>query len=80
MLEKLVNEIRSGGTLEAGALAIRLGTSPQIIEAMLEHLQRIGYIKTYANCGDSCQGCSLNEACGKPRQNSLRLWQSVTES
>ena len=79
MLEQLVNEIKLGGTLETRTLAIRLGTSPQIIEAMLEHLERIGQIKTYANCGDSCQGCSLSEACVKPRQNTLRLWQSVTQ-
>ena len=40
MLEQLLKEIRAGGTLETGKLAARLGTTPQLIEAMLEHLQR----------------------------------------
>jgi hypothetical protein len=57
-------------------LAIRLDTSPQLVEVMLEHLQRAGYIKDYTSCGDGCQGCSLRDACGTQRRDSLRLWQS----
>ena len=49
MLEKLLQEIRAGGTLETRALADRLGASPQLIEAMLEHLQRSGLIQDYVN-------------------------------
>lgn len=78
MLLQLVDEIRTGGTLEAGALALRLGTSPQLVEAMLEHLQRSGYIQTYVGCSDVCGGCSLKEACSKPGQTTPRLWQSNT--
>jgi Mn-dependent DtxR family transcriptional regulator len=80
MLEQLVNEIRAGGTLETGDLAARLGTTPQLIEAMLEHLQRSGIIQAYIGCADSCQGCSLQDACKKQGQNSIRLWQSKSES
>jgi hypothetical protein len=75
MLEKLLSEIRSGGTLEVGLLASRLQTSPQMVEAMLEHLQRAGYIRSYQSCGDGCGGCSLKSECHKP-QSELRLWQS----
>jgi len=80
MLEQLVNEIRAGGTLETGALAARLGTTPQLIEAMLGHLQRSGLIQSYVSCTDGCLGCSLQDACKKPSQNTLRLWQSKSES
>jgi len=80
MLEQLVKEIRAGGTLEVSSLAARFGTSPQIIEAMLEHLQRNGYIQTYVRCDDGCQGCGLRNACSKPDQTTLRLWQSKPES
>ncbi len=77
MLEKLVEEIRLGGTLETGALAARLGTTPRLVEAMLEHLQRSGLIQAYVNCSDGCLGCSLQNACKKP--GTLRLWQSTSE-
>jgi hypothetical protein len=79
MLEQIINEIRAGGTLETGALAARLGTTPQLVEAMLEHLQRSGLIQAYANCGDGCLGCSLQDACRKPSSATMRLWQSKSE-
>lgn len=78
MLEQLVNEIRSGGTLETNALAARFGTTPQLIEAMLEHLQRSGLIQAYASCSDGCLGCSLQDACQKT-PGTVRLWQSKSE-
>ncbi len=65
MLEKLLTEIRSGGTFETGVLAAKLDTTPELVEAMLEHLQRAGYIRPYRTCGDACGGCSLREECLK---------------
>ena len=76
MLEKLLSEIRSGGTLEVGVLAARLQTTPQMVEALLEHLQRAGYIRPYQTCGDGCGGCSLKSECSPAQHSdSLRLWQ-----
>ncbi len=75
MLKQLINEIRAGGTLETRALAARLGTTPQLVEAMLEHLQRSGLIQAYAGCNDGCQGCNLQNACRKT-PGTIRLWQS----
>jgi len=80
MLEQLVKEIRAGGTLETGDLAARLGTTPQLIEVMLEHLQRTGLIQAYVRCNDGCQGCSLQDACKKPAPGTIRLWQTKGES
>ena len=77
MLEQLVKEIRAGGTLETGDLATRLGTTPQLIEVMLEHLQRSGLIQAYVSCNDGCLGCSLQDACGKSALDKLRLWQTT---
>ena len=77
MLEQLVNEIRAGGTLEVGALAARLGTTPQLIEAMLGHLQRSGMIRQYVGCSDGCLGCSLQDTCQKQAPGIVRLWQST---
>ncbi len=79
MLEQLIAEIRAGGTLEVNALAARLQTSPQLIEAMLEHLQRNGLIQSYVHCGDGCQGCSLQAACNSKQGTTTRLWQSSSK-
>lgn len=76
MLEKLLTEIRSGGTFETGVLAATLGTTPELVEAMLEHLQRAGYIRPYQTCGDACGGCNLKSACNVAHQtDDVRLWQ-----
>ena len=76
MLEKLLTEIRSGGSLEVSALATRLGTSPAMVQAMLEHLHRLGYIQPYGDaCGDGCGGCSFSQACNiEERVEKIRLW------
>jgi hypothetical protein len=79
MLEQLVNEIRAGGTLETGTLAARLGTTPQLIEAMLGHLQRSGLIQEYSSCSDGCLGCGLQDACRNQAHGAIRLWQSRPE-
>ncbi len=73
MLERLLGEIREGGTLETGVLAMRLGTSPQLVAALLEHLQRLGLIADFKDCSAGCGGCSLQDACSAPPP--LRLWQ-----
>lgn len=80
MLEQLVKEIRAGGTLETRDLATRLGTTPQLIEVMLEHLQRSGLIRAYVSCSDGCLGCSLQDACKEPAPGAIRLWQTTSES
>ena len=47
-----------------------------MVQAMLEHLQRLGYIQPYADaCGDGCGGCSFNQACSvDERADKIRLW------
>ncbi len=77
MLEQLLTEIRAGGTLEIGALSKKLGVTPQMIEVLLEHLQRTGHIRPYEEtCGDGCGSCSLKSVCDRSRRiNLLKLWQ-----
>jgi FeoC-like transcriptional regulator len=80
MLEQLLNEIRAGGTLETNALAVRLGVSPQMMQAMLEHLQRSGHIRLYSSCSEGCQGCGLRSSCNiEQRGGQVRLWQDIDE-
>ncbi len=76
MLEQLLAEIRASGTLETSRLAARLGTTPALVEAMLDHLQRSGHLRPYETCGDACGGCSLKSACkSAARTDGVRLWQ-----
>lgn len=75
MLEKLLEEIRAGGALETHALAAKLGTTPQLVAVMLEHLQRSGLVKNYVKCDDGCGSCGLHDAC-QGKQQTVRLWQS----
>jgi hypothetical protein len=79
LIERLLNEIRSGGPLEVSALAARMGTSPAMVEAMLEHLQRLGYIQAYEDaCGEGCRGCSMSQACSPNASlGKIRLWKSA---
>jgi hypothetical protein len=76
MLERLLNEIRSGGTYEASTLALRLGTTPEMVQAMLDHLQRMGMLQPYQKCSDGCVGCNLQSGCrSADSSDGLRLWQ-----
>lgn len=76
MLEKLIEEIRRGGTLETGALARKLGTTPQMVLVMLEHLQRTGHISPYQGCQGGCQACGESAVCNTASgPGSPRLWQ-----
>jgi len=77
MLERLMNQIRAGGPLDASKLAAQLDTSPQMIEAMLEHLRRSGFLRAYesGSCSDACQGCSLNGFCDPDKKRStMQIW------
>jgi FeoC like transcriptional regulator len=65
MLECLLGLLRAGGTYRVGDLASALGTSPELVEAMLESLQHMGYLKTVGDaCTQACSGCPLAGACG----------------
>ena len=84
MLEKLLAEIRSGGTFETGELASRLGTTPEMLSAMLEHLQRSGQLQPFSTCSDRCARCNLQTSCHTPQASqspghTLRLL-TLTES
>jgi len=76
MLEKLLHEIRQGGTLQPVALAARLNTSTILVEMMLEDLERRGMLtQIKESCGgSSCGGCSLGGSCAGPASPAKRVW------
>jgi hypothetical protein len=73
MLENLVEEIRSGGTLQPAALAARLKISVSLVQVMLEDLERMGRLtRVDSGCGSTCGGCSVT--CGTPGHTAGKVW------
>jgi len=68
MLQKLLTEIRQGGTLRPAALAERLDVSVGLVEAMLSDLERMGIlVQVEAACNSqACGGCPLSSGCTQP--------------
>lgn len=61
-------------------LARKLETTPALIEAMLEDLARMGYLKQVGGeCAGACAGCSLAGLCAAGEGG--RVWAlSVTDA
>jgi len=76
MFAQLLDDIHAGGTLEVNALAAKYNTTPQLITAMLGHLERLGVIVTYVDCANGCQTCSLSDGC--THKAAPFLWQSTS--
>ena len=64
MLNRLLELLRAGGTHRVVELARALDTTPELVEMMLEDLDRMGYLKRVGGeCGEGCGGCSLAGLC-----------------
>jgi hypothetical protein len=64
MLNRLLELLQAGGTHRVVDLACELDTTLALVEAMLEDLGRMGYLKRVGGaCGDRCGGCSLVGSC-----------------
>ncbi len=75
MLEKLLNEIRVGSTLQPAQLAARLQVSPAMVEMMLEDLQRMGRLaRVDAECASACGGCPVADMCMPKGDGKGRVW------
>lgn len=76
MLADLMCEIRAGGTFETSKLAKKLNTTPEMIEAMMDHLSRIGFLKNYEPCSDACSSCSVSQMCDPKKKKAIaQIWQ-----
>jgi len=63
-LDRLLELLRAGGTHRVSDLARELETTPGLVEAMLEDLVRMGYLKRVGEeCAGGCAGCSLAGLC-----------------
>lgn len=74
MLEKLMAEIRSGGTLQPASLAVKLNTRVELVEMMLEDLERRGLlVQVNTTCDEPCGGCPLVGDCAVKNPQG-RMW------
>jgi len=87
MIERLLDLLRAGGVRRIADLARELETTPALVEAMLDGLERMGYLRrmdgSEHGCGgaetknrEGCAGCALAGACAVA--GSERVW-SLTE-
>jgi predicted ArsR family transcriptional regulator len=77
MLNRLLEQLRSGGTHRVADLARALETTPELVEMMLEDLVRMGYLKQVGGaCERNCAGCSLAGLCAAGESG--RVW-ALTE-
>lgn len=73
MLQRLLELLRAGGARRVADLARELGTTPRLVEAMLEELGRMGYLRPVAGgCGEACSACPVAGLCAAG--TSGQLW------
>jgi hypothetical protein len=74
MLDKLLAIMNRGGTLTVDQIARELNTTPAMIDELIDHLMRSGWLKPMdASCDSSCHQCALASDCR--RTNQSRIWQ-----
>ena len=76
LLEHLLALLRQGGVRSLEQVAGELGTSPALVETMLEDLARRGLLheRPASCCAGACQGCSLAGGCKVGGAG--RVWQT----
>ena len=64
MLKEVLKKIAAGEILSLKELAESLGLSENMLKAMLEDLERMGYLTSRApDCAFRCEGCPLRSSC-----------------
>ncbi|MGD2146059.1 MAG: FeoC-like transcriptional regulator [Anaerolineae bacterium] len=64
MLDRLLELLREGGTRPIRSIAEELDTTPELVRAMLEDLERMGHLRRLrAECEARCSTCSVSAGC-----------------
>ena len=64
MLERLLELLRAGGSHRPADLARALDTTPELVEMMLEDLERMGRLRRVGGeCSGGCAKCPLSGLC-----------------
>lgn len=74
MLKDIENIVKEKGAVASADIAVRLGSSIEAVEGMLEFLERKEHVKrAEAACSHGCAGCS----CDGPTTESKRIVWSI---
>jgi Mn-dependent DtxR family transcriptional regulator len=77
MLERLLSLVGQGGVHSYTDLARQLDVTEELLEQMLQHLARMGYLRPVADgCETQCAGCPMAKTCAVG--GSTRVW-ALTE-
>jgi hypothetical protein len=77
MLNRLLEILQDGGSHRVSNIARELGTTTELVEAMIENLTRMGHLKqVIGGCGEACTSCSLTGTCTSDASG--RVW-TLTE-
>jgi hypothetical protein len=64
VLEQLLKTISEGGVHSYTELARSLGTSEELLDQMVGHLVRLGYLEPVGGvCSSTCEGCAMGGLC-----------------
>jgi hypothetical protein len=78
MLFQLLALLREGGTRRVTELAHELNTTPGLVEAMLDDLSQLGYLKQMNDqCSEKCAACPMAGSCAKGQEGSGQVWALV---
>jgi Mn-dependent DtxR family transcriptional regulator len=64
MLERLLGVLVEGGAVSYADLAHTLGVDQALVQQMVEHLAKLGYLRPAAgSCREECGACALEGPC-----------------
>lgn len=83
MENTVLSLLRGGRTLSVKAIADALGTSTEMVEAMLVRYEQLGYVKKNAACtsacGGACKTCKMGSS-GNPNTAPVVFWELASGS
>ncbi len=73
MLDKLMAQLKRGGTVTVDEMARELDTTPEVVTGMIDHMTRTGQLRPMKmSCDLACNQCLLARDCHKPPRS--RVW------
>jgi Mn-dependent DtxR family transcriptional regulator len=72
MFDKLMSMLRRDGAVTIDQMARELGTSPEVVNGMIEHMTRVGWLQRMnANCDLTCRECVFVRDCARAGQSQV---------
>jgi len=79
MLDKIVALLKQGGTVTIDQMARELGTSPEVVSGMIDHMTRQGWLRSMsASCDSACSACRFARDCTRVDNNN-RIWLAIRD-